>query len=273
MSNAMTTIGKMRRLSRMLQRQAGRLLIAPIDDSLLAGPVGDLEDISKIRDQLCILRPTAVVGFEGTLRLWAKQGADVPFFLNVTASVTGSHHVRKVKVGTVAHAVRLGADGIAAHMNISSRCEPEMIQQVADISRECTDLGMPLLVMAYLRREGTDGDDNYIKFAESSPAEYARRVAHAGRVAQELGADILKLNYHGHPSHFDIVSNSLKDTLLTVAGGPFEPDSEKFLERIRALVAHGADGMSIGRNLYMADDREQRFNALLGILPPLVPGG
>ena len=53
--------------------------------------------------------------------------------VNLTASTTIGKHTRKVLVASVEQAVRLGADAVGVHVNISSEYEHEMLRILAEV--------------------------------------------------------------------------------------------------------------------------------------------
>ena len=82
-----------------------------------------------------------------------------------------------------------------------------LLLNIGRIAKECNDWGMPLLVMAYAR--GPKIQNSYDPVA----------VAHAARVATELGADIVKCSYTGDPDSFrEVVKGALAP--IVIAGGP-----------------------------------------------------
>lgn len=264
-----TNTGKQRRLSRVFSRYKGKLFFCPIDDSLLCGPQGRLLNLRSLLATFSKLRPSAIVGYEAPLRHFPGLIDEIPYFLNATASIFGPNHVRKVQVASARHALSLGADGLAGHFNLSSKYDNEMIEMIGRLSKECREFQLPFLVMAYLRREGVDGDDNYHSMAETQPDQYARMVAHAVRIAVELGADIVKTNYIGPPEYLEVILEAACDVPLILAGGPLEGDNDVVTTRISSALNKGVSGIAFGRNLYLRENMEQLYRSIEGLLVPL----
>jgi len=77
-----------------------------------------------------------------------------------------------------------------------------MLRAMGEVVRECEASGMPLLAIMYPRSESSAGDNNYDDLKRDDPKQYSQLVAHAARVAADLGADIIKTKYTGDPKRF-----------------------------------------------------------------------
>src|SRR6266404_7803851 len=187
--------GKARRLGRIFSQGSGKTLILPIDDSLIFGPVGGLEDISSKLPKLVNNPPNAILAFIGAFRAHAATLSKTAWIVNLTGSTTRSQHTLKVPVATVEQAVQVGADAVAIHVNVSSRQEHEMLRTLGLVARDCEAHGMPLLAIMYPRTESDSGDNNYEDLKERERKKYVESVAHSARIAADLGADIIKTKY------------------------------------------------------------------------------
>jgi DhnA family fructose-bisphosphate aldolase class Ia len=123
-------------------------------------------------------------------------------------------------------------------------------------------LGMPLIVWAYPRREAIEAKGGRDSF-------YA--VDYAARVASELGADVVKVNFP-HPDKIDgvpevyrasfsaqaaidAVVRSANNTLVLVSGGSRQGD-EAMLEKATRSMDAGATGLIFGRNVWQRPHEE-----------------
>jgi DhnA family fructose-bisphosphate aldolase class Ia len=112
-----------------------------------------------------------------------------------------------------------------------------MLHDFGDMTRKCTEWGMPLLVMIYPR--GT-------KIKNSFDVDL---VKHCARVGVELGADVIKTNYTGDIDSFrEVVKGTLAP--VVIAGGPKMDSDERLLEMVRDSIEAGGRGVSIGRNVF-----------------------
>jgi DhnA family fructose-bisphosphate aldolase class Ia len=253
--------GKERRLRKLIDPGSGRVVAVPLDDSLLAGPIGELRDLGLKVRQVTSGRPNTVIGFKGLFLRYAKDLIDIPIIFNVTASTTRSQHTRKVRVTSVMEAMTLGADAVAVHVNIGSNFESEMLRLLGHVSDQCSRLGMPLLAIMYPRREAESGDDNFLDLRDKEPERYAELVCHAARVGVELGADLIKTQYTHNTETFKWVIESCGTVPVLVAGGPLTTARE-MLGNAAAAVAAGAKGVSFGRNVFLRSDSGRVIQAL-----------
>jgi len=142
-----------------------------------------------------------------------------------------------VLVATVEEAIKIGADAVSIHINLGSDDESEMLQGMGGVAKECSEWGMPLLVMIYPR--GKDIKDSY------DP----ELVKHSARVATELGADIVKTNYTGDMDSFREVTRGALAPVV-IAGGPKMDSDEALLQMVADSIEAGGKGVSIGRNIF-----------------------
>jgi len=242
-------VGKTKRLYRIFNSSKPGIILAPLDDSLLAGPDGGLCDLEGKVVEIAAGRPNAIIAFPGLLEHYGEVLKDVPTIVNLTASTTVGLHTRKVQITDVEEAGRLGADAVAVHVNLTSRFEHEMLSILGQVSRRCSHLGMPLLAIMYPRREGSNGDDNFDDLRNSEPKKYAKLVSHAVRVGVELGADLIKTQYTGSAETFAEVVAAACKVPVFIAGGPLIK-ARLALIRAAEAVSAGASGVSFGRNVF-----------------------
>lgn len=250
----MQYIGRNKRLKRIFSHESGRIVIVPLDDSLLAGAINGLENLKAKTEKIITAKPNAIIGFQGLLKNFSGIIKDTPSILNITASTTNSAHTRKVLVGSVELAIMLGVEAVAIHVNISSKYESEMLKLFGDVSIECHRLGMPLLGIMYPRKENEDGsDNNYSDLKKTERKKYAELVAHSARVGVELGADFIKTQYTGDPETFKYVVEACNPIPVVVAGGtPVE--MLEMLKIAEGAIKGGASGISFGRNIFSRDN-------------------
>ena len=77
-------------------------------------------------------------------------------------------------------------------------------------------------------------------------------IAHAARVAAELGADIVKVSYTGSVESFTTVVEGCPVPVV-VAGGA-KGDTQTILASISECIQAGAAGISCGRNIFQHED-------------------
>ena len=244
----------------MFDKTSNKIVLVPLDDSLLSGPEGGLRNLKSKVNQVILGKPNAIMGFPGLFKNFYKNFASTSCVLNLTASTTKGLHTKKVLISTVEEAIRLGMDCVGIHVNITSRYESEMLKIFGDISLECERLGMPLLGIMYPRSEKEKIDENYEEL-KKEPKKYAELVRHAVRVGVEIGADIIKTQFTGSTESFQSVVESCAGVPVVIAGGP-KIAAKKMLNNAYQAIKAGASGVSFGRNIFHRNDSQKYITAL-----------
>ena len=242
-------IGKDIRIERILNRNTGRGVIVPMDHGFTLGQIDGLLDMTKIISDVSEGGANAIVLHKGLVkRGHRKRGRDIGLIVHLSASTSLNPDPNdKVTVCTVEEAIALGADGVSIHINLGAPQESRMIESAGRIVKDCNQWGMPLLVMIYPRGKGIE---------PNSPAA----VGHCVRVAEELGADLIKTNYTGDPHSFHRIADSCSVPVL-VAGGEKMGDLDS-LKMIRDSVLAGGAGVCVGRNAFQREDPAAFVRAL-----------
>lgn len=254
-STAITMFGKNIRMERIIDRESGNAVIVPLDHGISIGPIPGLTDMKDTVGGVVDGGATAVLMHKGIVPQGHRtSGHDVGLILHLSASTDlGRNSNSKVLVATVEEALKLGADAVSVHINVGAETEPQMIQDLGMVSRQCMEWGMPLIAMAYPR--GPDIRDPFDPDA----------VAHAARVATELGADIVKCSYTGDIDSFRKV---VKGTMVpvVVAGGPKMESETDILNMVHDSLIAGGRGVSIGRNVFQHRDVRGMMSAISDIV-------
>ncbi len=238
-----------------MDRNTGNCVIVPMDHGISIGPTAGLYDMKKTVDDVANGGATAVLMHKGLIRYSHRSsGNDIGLILHLSASTDlGVTSNSKVLVATVEEAIKTGADAVSVHINVGAETEPDMLADVGRISRDCEEWGMPLLVMAYAR--GPKIENSYDPQA----------IAHAARVATELGADVVKCSYTGDPDTFkDVVRGALAP--VVIAGGPKMDSDEAILRMVYDSIQAGGHGVSIGRNVFQHRNVEGMTRAISDIV-------
>lgn len=222
-----------------MDRDSGNAVIVPMDHGMSIGPTPGLIDMKKTVNDIAVGGATAVLMQKGLIPQGHRTaGHDIGLILHLSASTDiGSTSDSKVLVATVEEGLKMGADAVSVHINLGAETEPEMLADLGDVSRKCSEWGMPLIVMAYPRGPGI-----------SNPFD-PHLVSHAARVAMELGADMVKVSYTGDIDSFrDVCRGALVPVLI--AGGPKMSSDMDILNMVHDSLEAGGHGVSIGRNVF-----------------------
>lgn len=248
-------IGKQIRMERIMNRENGRTLIVPMDHGVSAGPIPGLEDMKTAIGKVVDGGANAIVIHKGVVRTGHRgQGNDVGLIVHLSASTSLSPDPNsKVLVCSVEEAIKLGADGVSIHVNIGADDEKEMLKDFGEISKHCQAWGMPLLAMMYTRGKKikTESDVAVVK--------------HCARVAAELGADLVKVNYTGSAESFHSVVEGCAVPVL-IAGGEKAENDIAVLKNIKNCILAGGGGVSIGRNVFQHKDPSRMIKAIKAII-------
>lgn len=252
--------GKAIRLKHLF-KHGERLLIVPMDHGITIGPVAGLADIRYTVRAVSAGGADAVILHKGlaerVVDLLRPDGCELILHLSASTALAPDVN-RKELVASVERALAVGATAVSVHVNLGSAFEAEMLRDFGAVSDHCNRWGMPLIAMMYVR----DG----LKESEFNPV----KIGHAARVAEELGADLIKVNYTGDPDSFAAVVAGVTAPVL-VAGGPKMSSTAELFEMILDAVSAGAQGVAIGRNIFEDSHPARLTKTLRRILDQKVP--
>lgn len=234
--------GKFIRLERIINRETRRTVIVPMDHGLTVGPIRGIENMRDMVNVVAEGGANAVLGHLGLpLHGHRRHGKDIGLILHLSGSTVWSPDPNaKVLVNTVENAMKFGADAVSVHVNLGAANEAEMLRDLGAVSVKCIEWGMPLLAMMYTRGK---------KFkSETDPSG----IKHAARIAAELGADIVKVNYTGSPKTFARVVAGCPVPVV-IAGGEKIADEKMLFKLIRDSLDAGGSGVAVGRNAFGHD--------------------
>lgn len=266
------SLGKRTRLHRLLYEHGpgnGRLLLLPIDQGLEHGPVDFFPNPPSVDpDYQCRLalqgNYSGIVFHIGLAEKYMHRYAgEVPLVLKINGktNIPSDAQALSTLTGTVEDAVRLGADAVGYTLYVGSPRQDEDFLQLTEVRAECDRYGMPLIVWSYPRGEA-------IEKKGGRDSVYA--VDYAARVANELGADVVKLNvpkfespknedspkpYNSLYKELDYASavrkviESAGKTMVLFSGGSKMGDKD-LLEKARICMEQGATGLIFGRNMW-----------------------
>lgn len=216
--------------------------MVPLDHGISMGPVAGLEDPRQALRAAADGEATCVTMHKGLVPLAAPFADRLGILVHLSASTdTGPDGHDKRLVATVEEALRLGCDGVSIHVNVGAATEPRQLEDAGRVATACGEWGVPLVTMAYPRGpKVTDPHDPAL-------------LAHAARLAAELGADAVKVPYSGDPGTFRDVVQGCPVPVL-VAGGPKRASFDALVADLQDARKAGAAGCSIGRNVFQHPD-------------------
>lgn len=262
--------GKRARLYRLLYEHGpgnGTLLLLPIDQGLEHGPVDFFPNPDAL-DPDFQWRLALEGGYSGIAlhiglaeKYMRKYAGKVPLVLklNGKTNIPSDAQAFSPQTATVEDAVRLGADAVGYTLYVGSPRQDDDFIQFHKIRADCEKYGMPLIVWSYPRGEAVE---------KKGGRDSVYAVDYAARVANELGADVVKLNVPKfddprkaeQPKPYDTlefdyasavrkVIQSAGKTMVLFSGGSKISD-EDLLEKARICMEQGATGLIFGRNMW-----------------------
>lgn len=226
------------------------IILAPIDDFLLFGPKGGLENRTEAVSSVVNARPDAILTFAGTAAHYSHILTRVPLILNLSASTTHSLHSSKVPLAGIDSALKLNAAGVAFHINLLAPEANRMIEAASTMVEHASRYDLPCLGIVYPRGEHPDGtDDNSEALRSEDPEAFADLIAHCVAIGADLGFDCVKTFFTDSVQTFERVINAAGPMPILVAGGPLVASANAKANAISAIEA-GASGISYGRNLF-----------------------
>lgn len=247
----MTPSGKANRLRRILKAGRGSLVVA-FDHALVLGPIPGTINPSRQIARFIEGGADALLLNLGMMRHVAEAalGENLPGLIArldwTTALGTASQipvvAYRSCLVARPEDALRHGADAVIAFLIVGSgdaHFDRSEIQRVGRVSRECEQLGLPLIVESLARGP-----------AVQNPRDPEWLLLHT-RVAAELGADVIKTEYTGDRESMHRVIESCPIPVLVLGGSRTGSDAA-ILNVVAGIMQAGAAGVFFGRNVFQA---------------------
>jgi fructose-bisphosphate aldolase, class I len=261
--------GKRTRLKRLLYDHGpggGTLLVLPIDQGLEHGPMDFFANPDSLDPnyQYALARDgnfSAIALHIGLAEKYFHEYAgDVPLILklNGKTGIPSDAQAFSALTGSVEDAVRLGAEAVGYTVYVGSPAQDRDFEQFRRIREDAARLGMPVIVWAYPRGEAV---------AKKGGKESLFAIDYAARVALELGADVVKVNFPvpsekdaDSPAPYNTMKLSASEAfrkvvesagrcLVLVSGGEKMGDAD-LLTKVRSSMDDGATGIIFGRNMW-----------------------
>jgi fructose-bisphosphate aldolase, class I len=259
--------GKRVRLWRLLYGHGpanGTLLVLPLDQGLEHGPADFFPNPAALDTafQFQLARDGGYSAIALGIGLAEKYMHDfcgrVPLILklNGKTNIPDDGDAVSPLMATVEDAVRLGADAVGYTLYVGSPRQDAEFLQFMRVRQDCERLGMPIVMWSYPRGRAIDA-----KGGKGS----LFAIDYAARVAEELGADIVKLHEPADdtdqsPEPYRALREPLDERLrrvvrsagrcLVLFSGGSKRGRTEALAKIDAYMRAGAAGIIFGRNLW-----------------------
>ena len=224
----------------------GRVLILAMDQGMEHGPTDFNEkniNPEYVLDIACRGGFSGLAIGKGVAKHYRENySGKVPLILklNGRTNIVPKDDAYSSQIASVKEAVALGADALGYTIYVGSPMEAQMFADFGKVQEEADDFGLPTVVWAYPRGK-------HVKDEKS-----AEIISYAARVALELGADVVKVNYPGSVEGMKKVVAAAGRCRVISAGGSKQADAE-FLAKVKDIVSAGAVGLAVGRNVWQND--------------------
>lgn len=263
--------GKRVRLWRLLHGHGpgnGTLMVLPLDQGLEHGPADFFPNPAALdtRFQFRLAeegRYSAIaLGIGLAEKYMGEHAGRVPLILKLNGKTNIPDDAEAVSpaIASVEDALRLGADAVGYTVYVGSPRQDVELREFGRVRATCERFGMPLVVWAYPR-----GRDIEAKGGKGSL--FAQD--YAARVAEELGADVVKLHEpledpgaspepyrslrEDGRARLRRVVRSAGRVMVLFSGGAKQDDDAAVLRKVRLYMECGATGVMFGRNMWLRD--------------------
>ena len=244
-------IGKSSRIDTLFNSNDNAFVVA-FDHGILMGPIDGIKDIessvSKVvqggPDAIQVTPPIAKVVSENFL------GRNSPSLIarldtsNLWRSSPEPKSGYYADLFSVKDAVRLNAQAVVTYLLVgfeNDQDEAYNLKILSKIAHEAHDYGMPLIIEPLGIAKGYQAvrDKDVISLAV--------------RMATEVGADLLKVDYTGDKSSFREILDSTTCPVM-IRGGPKTKTLADSLQMVSDSLEIGASGIVFGRNIWQSDN-------------------
>jgi DhnA-type fructose-1,6-bisphosphate aldolase and related enzymes len=150
-------------------------------------------------------------------------------------------------------AIKADADAVVVYLFIGGELERKSFSLVSDIINKAHDYDLPVIVEPMIEKG--------IGESIAEPTE----LINAARLAVEMGADILKVDYTGDQESFkELVKTSSVPVLLR--GGPKRESQSLIDEMVKDAIKAGARGVVFGRNVWQTENVTERVKHLISLV-------
>ena len=256
--------GKLNRLAQIFRpdsRGNAHTVMLAMDHPYFYGPTTGLED-PRVTIAPLVPYADAISPAKGTLEYCLDPLVPTPVILRVTGgnSMTRRDELSDEHIITsVEEAARLNAVGVSVSVYIDTEHQAQTIRSLGKLANEASKCGLLVLGITavgaklepMVRGEGEGS-------AEFDAAKY---FAHAGRIIQENGANIVKTYY---VDDFAQIRDGIQVPIV-IAGGKKIPERDA-LEFTSQAVQSGADGVDMGRNIFQSEDPVAMIQAVRSVV-------
>lgn len=230
------SFGKKNRLSKIVMED-GRALMLAIDHGYFMGATHGME-MPKVQVEKLLPHIDSLMLSPGIL----TSQIEADFNKGIVLRASGGNTILESDIDneglilSAKNAVKLNASAIAVSMFVGAEHSHQTILNLTDAINDAMEYDLPVLGVTAVGKALKDKKEK-------------RYLAHASRLAAELGADIVKTYYC---EGFEEVVKKTTVPII-VAGGPKLDTYKDVLELCYNAIQCGAIGVDMGRNIWQSD--------------------
>ena len=244
-------IGKSSRIDTLFNSNDNAFVVA-FDHGIMMGPIDGIKDIESSVSKVVQGRPDAIQVTPPIAKVVSENflGRNSPSLIarldtsNLWRSSPEPNSGYYTDLFSVKDAVRLNAQAVVTYLLVgfeNDHDEAYNLKILSKIAHEAHDYGMPLIIEPLGIAKGYQAvrDKDVISLAV--------------RMATEVGADLLKVDYTGDKSSFREILDSTTCPVM-IRGGPKTKTLADSLQMVSDSLEMGANGIVFGRNIWQSDD-------------------
>lgn len=236
-------IGVQIRMNRLFSNKNAFIVAADHRSTIGPQPGLDIRQIGKLVDENkvdgIIIRP----GMAKYLTQYSLK--DVCVMMYLTGKL--DRGIDHVPFNTVEYAVSCGADIVCSEFKFGSEGDLINSYDCSRISEKAHLYGIPHLITTYVQSEQLERMGS-------------KAYAHACAIAEELGADIIKIGLPMDSEIMEQCTNAVETPIVMAGGGQEKTD---FLyKKVATFVEKGGAGVVMGRNIWGVQNSEKVIDEL-----------
>lgn len=172
---------------------------------------------------------------------------------SIIMALTGKfdRRIDHLQFNTVEYAIQCGADAVCTEFKFGSDGDLENSCISSRVAEEAHKFGLPNMITVYVLKEQLDRMGN-------------KAYAHACRIAEELGADIIKIALPDDPEVLKQCIDTVSIPIIAAGGSKILED--ELIAKVKNYIDVGISGVAMGRNIWGSDNSDYILKKIIDII-------